>query len=412
MAKRKEQKIPRRLSTKPGGLPTMESDATELTRKAKTHVRNHPRESLSGHQYFEELEVDAWLTFVRETSAGGDPVLPLIYGDHGLTWQSALLLTRAGQRVAIVGRGDAVTAERTGVFDEVLPYDQSVRPDLLAALERFDPQQLAVNYSANDVFADGLGYGLYQVLAGYLAGTRFADRLVSAEAIIGALRGRKTPAEVERIRAAVATTRQIYDATFAMLRPGLTEREVAQFMHDQLDARGLQPAWDRAGCPTVNAGPDSPVGHVGPTDLRVEPGHIVHFDFGVAQDDYCSDIQRVVYMLRPGETAAPEPVQRGFDTVLRAVDAAVAAMRPGATGVEIDAAARQVIVDAGYPAYPYATGHHMGRSVHDGGGVLGPAWERYGDTPFRPLEPGHVYTVEPGWLSPATATSGWRKMCW
>ena len=348
----------------------------------------------------QEMEVDAWLTFVRETSAGGDPVLPLIYGDHGLTWQSALLLTRSGGRVAIVGRGDAVIAERTGLFDDVIAYDQSVRPDLLAALERFDPKQLAINYSANDVFADGLGHGLYQVLAGYLEETRFAGRLVSAEAIIGALRGRKTAAEVERIRAAIETTRQIYDATVETLRPGLTEREIARFMHDQLDARGLQPAWDREGCPLVNSGPDSSGGHAGPTDLRVEPGHIVHFDFGVEQDDYCSDIQRVVYMLRPGETAAPEPVQRGFDTVLRAVDAAVAAMRPGATGVEIDAAARQVIVDAGYPAYPYATGHHMGRNVHDGGGVLGPAWERYGQTPFRPLEAGHVYTVEPGLAVP------------
>ncbi len=349
----------------------------------------------------DELGIDAWLTFVRETSAGGDPVLPLIYGPHSLTWQSALLLGRGGERIAIVGRFDAITAEQLGVYNEVIPYDQSIQPHLLAALERLDPQQIALNFSPNDVYADGLGHGLYQVLLGYLAGTPYAQRLVSAEGIIGSLRGRKTPVEVARIRAAVATTLEIYRRAFDFMQPGMSEAQVGAFMHQQMAELGIQQtAWDRSSCPAVNSGPDKAVGHAGPTDLRLERGHIVHFDFGIRQDEYCSDIQRVAYLLRPGESSAPEPVQRGFATVLAAVDAAVAAMRPGATGVEVDAAARQVIVDAGYPEFRYATGHHLGRNAHDGAGVLGPAWERYGDTPFRALEAGHVYTVEPGLAVP------------
>jgi Xaa-Pro aminopeptidase len=347
-----------------------------------------------------EQEVDLWLTFVRETSANYEPVLPLIYGEGDLTWQSALILTKSDERIAIVGRFDAPAVRAAGVYPTVVAYDESIRPELLAVLERIDPGQIALNYSADDVLADGLSHGLYQVLMSYMRGTPFAERIVSAAGIIGALRCRKTPAEVARIRAAVETTRQVYKLTFDHIKPGMSEAEIAAFMHDKVDGLGLQLAWNRDHCPTVNAGPDSPVGHVGAGEYRIERGQLLHFDFGVQQDGFCSDIQRMVYFLAPGESEPPESVQRGFRTAVGALQAAVEAMQPGVRGLDVDAAAREAVVRAGYPEYKHATGHHLGRLAHDGGGILGPAWERYGDTPYVRLEAGHVYAVELGLAVP------------
>jgi Xaa-Pro aminopeptidase len=346
----------------------------------------------------EELDIDLWLTFVRETTAAGDPVLPLIFG-HDLTWQSALILSRSGERIAIVGRFETDTARGTGAYPMVIPYDEAIRPVLLDTLDQLGPRQIALNTSTNDVQADGLSYGLYQLLSGYLKDTPYAGRLVSAEAVIQALRGRKTADEIERIRAALETTGQIFQRTFDVVEPGLTEREIAAFMLKQVDELALETAWERRGCPIVNAGPDSPTGHVSPTDLKVAAGQLLHFDFGVRQNGYCSDIQRMVYVLRDRETEPPSPVRHAFDTVVRAIEATVEAMKPGVTGRELDEIARQRVVEAGYPEYKHATGHQLGRAAHDGGALIGPAWERYGDSPHQPLEAGHVFTVEPSiWL--------------
>jgi Xaa-Pro aminopeptidase len=354
----------------------------------------------------QEKEIDLWITFVRETSAGGDPVMPLIYGDGDLTWQSALVLARGGERLAIVGRFDAEAVKAGGAYAQVVPYDESIRPALLDVLERLDPQQIALNYSADDVLADGLSHGLYQVLTGYLVGTPFADRLVSAQEILGALRGRKTPAEIKRIQTAIETTATIYQRTFDFVQPGMSELQIGGFMQDQLEALGVGPAWHLGHCPTVNAGPDSPVGHIGQTKQTIDRGQLLHFDFGVQQEGYCSDIQRIVYLLAPGEEQPPAEVQRGFETVVRAVQAAVDAMRPGVLGRDVDAAARGVVTGAGYPEYKYATGHQLGRFAHDGGGLLGPEWDRYGDSPRQPLEAGQVYTVEPGLAVPGYGYAG------
>ena len=347
-----------------------------------------------------ENNIDLWLTFVRETSAGGDPILPLIYGDSDLTWQSALIFTRSGESLAIVGRFETETAENIGAFSRVVPYDESIRPVLLAELERLDPAQIAINYSESDVLADGLSYGMYLNLLALLEGTPFTGRLISAEHLISSLRGRKSDLEIARIRQAIATTEEIYAKAFANLEPGLSEIEVAEMMQAEVIKRGLGFAWPRSNNPAVNSGPDSPVGHNAPTDIRIERGHLLHFDFGVRENDYCSDIQRMVYFLKPGESQPPDPVRKGFNTVVQAIQAAFNAVRPGALGMAIDGAARAIVTGAGYPEYKYATGHQVGRLAHDGGAILGPAWDRYGRTPFLPLEVGQVFTLEPGLMVP------------
>lgn len=352
-----------------------------------------------------EYQIDAWLTFVRETSQGGDPILPLIYGSS-LTWQSALIITRSGESIAILGRYEADTARSTGAYTTIIPYDQSIRDPLIKTLDSLHPNHIAINFSRSDCNADGLTYGMYQVLLDYLAGSPWDDRLISAENILAALRGRKTPAEVQRMRYAVETTRKIYAPTFAYARPGRSEKQIADFMHKQFAQYGVGPAWDYDHCPTVNTGPESPVGHVAPTDLKIERGHLLHIDFGVKQYDYCSDIQRVAYFLKKGETQAPAIVQHGFDTVVKAIQAAAAEMKPGKLGKEIDAIARKIVVDAGFEQYMHALGHHLGRNAHDGAGVLGPEWERYGNTPNYPLEAGHVYTLEPSLVVPGYGILG------
>jgi Xaa-Pro aminopeptidase len=121
----------------------------------------------------------------------------------------------------------------------------------------------------------------------------------------------------------------------------------------------------------------------------------MNVDFGVRKDDYCSDLQRTWYFLRPGETAAPDAVRHGFETIVEAICRAAAAIRPGRSGGEIDDVARSFITQRGYPEFPHALGHQIGRTAHDGAGLLCPRWERYGSLPDLPIEEGQCYTVEP-----------------
>jgi Xaa-Pro aminopeptidase len=361
----------------------------------------------------EELGVDCWLTFVRETTESGDPVLPLILGQE-LTWPSALLVTRrglGGDRVAIVGRYEDDSVARSGAWPRIVAYVEGVSGPLREVLTELDPQTIAVNTSVNDVKADGLTHGMWNLLHRYLEGTPFPERFVSAERVIAAVRGRKTPRELDRIRGAIDHTNEIYRAVATSVTPGMTELAISELMHRLADDRGLATAWDRPQCPIVTTGPDSSVGHALPSpDLTVRPGKVFHLDFGVVADAYCSDVQRSWFVPGPGAPQPTASVADAFDAVRASILAAKAALRPGVELWTVDDAARSTLVARGYPEYAHGTGHQVGRAAHDGGGLACPRWERYGDAVHMPAEIGQVFTLELGVEHPDAGYIGLEEM--
>lgn len=346
-----------------------------------------------------EEDVDVWMLLGRETDVLGDPSLPLVVGTS-VTWESAFIISRTGDHVAIVGTGDVENIRQTGAWDNVIGYVQGIREPLQDELAKRDPNRIALNYSRDNNMADGLTHGMMLLLQDQLEGTPYLDRLESAGEIPTKVRARKSETEVKRIREAVRTTERIWETTRSWLRPGLSEHEISNFMHDQLDERRIGSSWDWKYCPTVTAGPDSPRGHVGPTDTVTKAGELVTIDFGVLQDEYTSDMQRTFYFAKPGETDAPEPVKRHFAIVDRCIQEAAESIRPGVMGWEVDDIARRIFAEEGLEEWQFALGHQMGRACHDGGTVLGPRWERYGQRPYGRLEANEVYTLEIGCLVP------------
>ena len=356
-----------------------------------------------------EFDIDCWITFVRETEINGDPTLAYI-GPAQLTWHSALIISKGGGAHAIVGRYDVKTVEDCGAWDKVVGFVTSIREPLTQYLKQLDPRTIAVNYSEGSEICDGITHGMFLTLQRNLAEIGMAERMVSAEAVVSALRERKTQGEIASMREAIRHTQEIFDLVAGFIRPGRTEKEIAAFMQAEVERRGIGLAWERAHCPSVFTGPGGAEAHYGPTDTPVACGHVINMDFGVKVDGYVSDMQRTFYILEKGETVAPPDVQRGFDTIVAAVEQAKRAIKPGVEGREIDAVARRLIVEAGYDEFPFGLGHQVGRFAHDGTALLGPTWEKYAGKPFKKLEPRMVFTIEPRLTVPDRGTCTIEEM--
>lgn len=348
-----------------------------------------------------EFDLPVWIVqFARETYDNPQPVQSLAVGAT-VTWPAAFVVTAAGERIAIVGTGDVVGVESVGAYRTVTGYVRDIGPPLRQLLERLDPPRIGISTSVGDDSADNLTHGMYQVLGRLLQGTPFATRLVPADDVLVALRSRKLPVEVTRIREAIDGTNALFARIPPLLRPGLTERELARQMHAMIEQAGDGTAWDANVDPIVNFGPGSSFGHAAPGEIELAPGMLVHIDLGIKRNGYCSDLQRMWYLPCDDERGAPERVRHAFDTVVHSIRAGFETLRPGVAGWEVDAAARTVIREAGYPEPEFALGHQLGQTTHDGGALLGPRWPRYLNRPEMRIEEGMVFTLEFGLDSPA-----------
>ena len=210
---------------------------------------------------------------------------------------------------------------------------------------------------------------------------RLERTLVPAQSMLTELRAIKTGYETDSIVAAQRIAEKALDEVLGLIRPGMSERELAaELTYRMLRHGGEGNSFD----PIVVTGKKSSMPHGVPGDELIQAGDFVTMDFGCLVNGYCSDMTRTVAVGH-----ASDEMRRVYDTVLEAQLAGIATFKAGVTGAEVHNAAAKVIADAGYgPYFGHGFGHSVGLEIHEAPNAS------IGND--KPLPAGVVVTAEPG----------------
>jgi Xaa-Pro aminopeptidase len=314
---------------------------------------------------------------------------------------SALLLTPGADLRYVCGYHAHETERLTCL---VVPAEGSGRPPVLVVPQLEEPAAQASPAAGLelDIVSWGEHADPYDLVARHLGGRpgeigladhmwammvlRFRDALPGASFALAsqALRGLreiKTPAEVAELRAAGAAIDRVQARVPALLVPGRTELEVAGDLAEAIVEEGHA----EVAFVIVGSGPNAASPHHGASDRVLQHGDAVVIDIGgLMASGYASDCTRTYAIGEP-----PAEMAAYYKVLQAAQDAACAAVRPGVTAAEIDAAAREPITDAGYGEFfVHRTGHGIGLEVHEHPYIIAGNTER--------LRPGNAFSVEPG----------------
>ncbi len=183
-------------------------------------------------------------------------------------------------------------------------------------------------------------------------------KMVGCQGMLDELRARKSPEEIALMQKAQDITDEAFSHILTILKPGMTEKQVAAELVYAMMLRGAEKvSFD----PIVVAGARSSMPHGVPSDNVIREGDFVTMDFGCMYGGYCSDMTRTVAV-----GYATEEMRKVYDIVLQAQLAGIAVSKAGVLGKDVDKAARDVIVEAGYGEYfGHGYGHSLGLEVHE-----------------------------------------------
>lgn len=208
-----------------------------------------------------------------------------------------------------------------------------------------------------------------------------ALKLVSATPVTAGCRAVKTPHEIGLMRLASKATLQCYAAVFRSLQPGMTQTQASALVQAAYGRLGF------SGYASIQVGEYTALPHGSRTPQTIKEGTIVMIDDGCTVEGFQSDLTRTFVLSK-----ATDKMKKVYEIVRRAQDAALAAAKPGAPCEAVDAAARKVIVDAGYgPDYKYFShrlGHGLGMDMHE--------WPYLVRGNKQPLQAGNATSDEPG----------------
>ncbi len=348
------------------------------------------------YRVMKEKLIDAWLIVGRESIMKKEPILPVL-GDLDFIIATTLIFTQE-KLIAIVSPLDVQGYKLIEGIDEVIEYKTTMEETIKTVLKELNPKRLALDYSSHDASSDGLTVGFKIMLDRVIDDLALKSEIVSASSIINKVRGIKTSQQIEKIKDCAIKADEYLRKVPSICHPNMTSLEIFNFLHQIAYDEGYGMSWIDSQCPSVMVDPNVPQGHGGITDTPLVKGYLINIDYGVSKDGYCSDLQRMYYVLKDDETDAPLAIKQAFYLVRDAIRAAKDFMRPNVTGFQVDQIARHMIVDNGYDSWNAALGHQVGHVTHDGGTILANRRPRYNKPELidTPLDAGNVFTIEPG----------------
>lgn len=283
-------------------------------------------------------DLDMWIVVMREGLL--DPLWEALGRGYVGGW--AYYVFTAGdahvERAALGVSGYRL--EQCGVYDYFGGADELA--DYVA--ER-NPERIGVNMAASIGGADGLSHTSYLHLQDVLG--PYASRLVSAERFVSDFRATRTAIEIATFAEAGEISREIAERAFSneVITPGVTTLEdVAWWMSDQQLARGLGSSFDM---PSVYVtGPEGIAATS--SDRIIQRGDLLMIDWGVGFLDFYTDMKRVAYVLREGETEPPPGIRRAFERALEVRDVMKATIAPAPTAQQALDATWAAIEAAGF----------------------------------------------------------------